>query len=242
MSNRAHRERRRRLARKTWGPGKARQLRRWMRQLEQFERGFNRLHLALGGMADAAEAWRTLSVSMREFYGIPPGSQIEFRTPDVAWVIVLPSETTGAVHDGEFWPDAHEMCHSDAVEPDPLLEPPETIAERRARLDAWLETSGDILDEQPVSEPLGIPFGGNQMHIFQEPRLSIIMLDADGQPTGPAREIPVRSIEMTAEAWVEGYLARTGISEWMAIRAERANLSADGAPETLHNADSDFGE
>lgn len=244
MTKRAHREHRRRLKRKTWGPKLERANN---RQIKRFERMMTRLahqantaadlmrRMATGGLVigflgedhtrplmtiipiddegrpngpascvPAANVRITMGGTEFVADAIPTGRVVAFdaesvREPirSVTFIIGYlgdPGPTYGVDHDGEWWPDAHDMRHDLVIEgtaADPLLEPTETVAERRARLDAWIEASGDILDEQPLDPPLnelGLPFDAwyrmarNDVHIFHEERISLTPHDYSEEP------------------------------------------------------------
>lgn len=241
MTNRAHRERRQRTTRKTTGPAIARAHRRRTRSIARggyitwagLEQLTNQINLCEPHWDSYRRAMEAVAVRGRDLAcaitaALLPNTQaaqIMYQQGRAAGLHLVPFLTeTGAFADGEYWPDAHRMRH-DLAEADSPIEATGTIAERRARLDAWLEASGDVLDEQAQVDEAAMDridariAGWNTSHglivgdarglIANPQRVTVIPLDDQGQPTGPGREIPFVNLRVTADGWVEGYIART---------------------------------
>jgi len=148
-TNRAHRERRRRVTRKTWGPAKQRALRRHariterhmqrVRDLAAFAELTNLIEAATSALAQAFVVASQSTEAMVVALHIPNFDRMMAAVAQGDAVADLQigvlALDVGPTIDGEFWPDAHVVSFDE--------EKPKS----RDQLDDWLDRSGTVLAE-----------------------------------------------------------------------------------------------
>ena len=174
MGTRAHRERRRRVGRKTWGPAKRRAVRRYAKSLVWHTK---RLKASRPVVSPSVAAL----IAEVEAFGAAFVRAAQSATDASGDMVVFFVGYLGEVHpphghvdeSGEWWPDAHQMTFTD-----------EPVAGSRERLDDWLARSEAVLDQTDEPRSMfyipGVPqtldigivrdptLAVNDFHIFPE--------------------------------------------------------------------------